>query len=170
MAIKSGERDSCSPGWRAPEPTRVSRLCLFWKSESFPELFLAWAESERALLVSRTLVRAGRMAGISVAVRLDYSSSRLLGTLHRDVCSAAEGCCAACPTCHNSSLPQLFSSKSKRSFARKSLAGLGGVSVAWTLQKGQCEQSSLWWVCAAGISPSQRSLIDLGQPRVSNSP
>lgn len=63
---------------------------FFGKARAFPEFFLAQAESERALFLSPSLVREGRIAGIFAASWLDSCSSRLLGTLHRDGCSDAE--------------------------------------------------------------------------------
>lgn len=50
----------------------------------------ARAELERALFLPWSLVREGRMVGIFVAVWLDSSSSRLLGTVHMERYSDAE--------------------------------------------------------------------------------
>lgn len=91
MAINFSERDSCSPGWRAPEHTSNSQPRPFQKGKIFsPEFFQAQAELEGALFLCWALVGDGRMARIFAAVWLDSCCSRLLSTPHRDSYPDAE--------------------------------------------------------------------------------
>lgn len=63
---------------------------LFRRAGVLPEFFLAQAELERALFLPWALVRDDRMAGIFVAVWLDFCCSRLLSIPHRDSHPAAK--------------------------------------------------------------------------------